>query len=192
MQPTTKEMEDEALWIWTIMSRDPKFEQVEHKKLNSKIFSVLEGFRKFHLDIPFIIFYRCFFYEPELSWDDVWRIYELDVEWESFSRHKLNLQSTFDALKPSLLNPELLENSLHLASDNHDLADIYAYLSNQKKVHFKEIKEKPFFKQMFEKTPMKKNYLNGVKEAKIDKFCWLVALTPAQFIDNLNDGMAKH
>lgn len=117
MTPTDSELEQEALWILNIISRDSKFEQAEMKALNEKIFKVIEAFRKHHLDIPFIIFYRGFFFEPELSRDDVWKIYELDLEWESFYKTRTNLQTMFIELKPYLDDPSMLEESLKFAND---------------------------------------------------------------------------
>lgn len=55
---TEKELKDETYWIWNIISKEhSKFDGVDHSKLETRIYNVLEAFRKHHMDIPFIIFY---------------------------------------------------------------------------------------------------------------------------------------
>lgn len=58
------------------------------KDVREKIFKVLKMFRSDNLDIPMLIKYRKYEYAEELDEEAVWHIYNFDLEFGKFQRHK--------------------------------------------------------------------------------------------------------
>jgi hypothetical protein len=67
----------EADWILERM----KTVYENFSNVRKKIILVLDYYKKDYLDIPMIVYYRRMNYEPELSQKEIWKIFELDREW---------------------------------------------------------------------------------------------------------------
>ena len=95
--------------MWSVLINEKS--SVNEAHLRTKIKDVLELYRKGHHDIPFIITYRKNQYEPLLNKNDIWKIYDLDLEWNSFRTTKEALRTNLDGIC-ALLPPIVQEHAL--------------------------------------------------------------------------------
>ena len=93
LNPSSEEIEKEAEWIFNIIiesltiAGDQQFTQ-KISEIKTKIAKVLNLFRCDNCDIPYITRYRMNELIPELEPKDVWRIFNLDVEYGKFQIQK--------------------------------------------------------------------------------------------------------
>lgn len=89
LNPDKAEIDKEAEWIFNIMieslsiAGDQQFAQ-NIQKIKEKIARVLTLFRCENCDIPYITRYRHNELIPELEPADVWKIFNLDIEYGKF------------------------------------------------------------------------------------------------------------
>ena len=82
------ELIEETQWVLNILKK----QGVEPMKLMDKIEKVIRSIRTNHFDIPFIIKYRRYLYEPELTENELYKIYDLiQIEWTNFYTNKKGL-----------------------------------------------------------------------------------------------------
>lgn len=89
--PTTDEdLMKEAQWIFDLIIGETKYYQNIEKfgEIKTKIFKVLKMFKKDKIDIPFINRYGRAELIPELEQKDVWRIFNLDIEYGKLQEQK--------------------------------------------------------------------------------------------------------
>lgn len=60
-----------------------------------KIRKALEFMRNQHFEVPFITFYRKEYVSPELSINDLWRVYKFDEKWTQLQTRKKNMMRLF-------------------------------------------------------------------------------------------------
>ena len=80
----TREFDLEANWILEKL----KSNYDSHHNVKKKIILLLEFNKKDFLDVPLIVDYRESYYKPELSKQDVWKIFDLDREWMKLIEYK--------------------------------------------------------------------------------------------------------
>lgn len=93
LNPADAEIETESEWIFNIIidsleqSKEQSFAS-KIQEVKKKICKVLKFFRCESLDIPFITKYRQNELIPELTPNDVWKIFSLDIEYGKFQVQK--------------------------------------------------------------------------------------------------------
>ncbi|KAG8306071.1 Transcription elongation factor SPT6 [Homalodisca vitripennis] len=111
--PTTEgsdELDKEADWIYkqafcktTISSQDMPTEVRDRQRrgpqMVGKIKKALDFMRNQHLEVPFIAFYRKEYVQPELTINDLWRVYKFDAKWCQLRSRKLTLISLFEKMR---------------------------------------------------------------------------------------------
>lgn len=86
MQDIDSDIKKEVQWVW---------ERLTYQKLNDtlimnehqaklKIEAVIRNFRCNYMDIPYIAKYRKFEYLKELNEENIWQIFNLDLEYGRF------------------------------------------------------------------------------------------------------------
>lgn len=92
LDPSPEELEIEAKWILDkliSMDQNKYAHLIKQPQVRSKIQKVLRMFRcDQHLDIPMIARYRQYEFKPELDENVIWDIFNLDLEFGKFQRHK--------------------------------------------------------------------------------------------------------
>ena len=76
----------EAQWILDRITStcENQRQLLQAKDASDKIFKVLNEMRVKNRDVPLIATYRRFEYEPELTADAVWLVYNFDLEYGKF------------------------------------------------------------------------------------------------------------
>ena len=64
-----------------------------------KIRKALEFIRNNHFEVPFIAFYRKEYVLPELSVNDLWRVYKFDEKWTQLQTRKKNMMRLFKKMQ---------------------------------------------------------------------------------------------
>lgn len=106
----SSELDDEAEWIYKQAFCKQTVSQQEsldtsrdkHKKPISavgKIKQTLEFIRNQQLEVPFIAFYRKEYVKPELSCEDLWKIYYYDERWCQLFSRKNKLKLLFEKMR---------------------------------------------------------------------------------------------
>lgn len=72
-----------------------------------KIKTVLNMIRKDYLDIPMIAKYRKYEYLYELNEDDIWQIFNLELEYGKFQQKKKQMLAFLE--KVSQINPKIIK-----------------------------------------------------------------------------------
>lgn len=83
LAPTDEQLVEEAAWIFGNIVEELSYNrnQDRFQDIKTRIFKVLRLFRHAKGDIPWICRYARADYAPELETKDVWRIFNLDVEY---------------------------------------------------------------------------------------------------------------
>ncbi|RZF40546.1 hypothetical protein LSTR_LSTR000425 [Laodelphax striatellus] len=101
------ELEEEAKWIYkhafqksTISSQDgPDRPPRKGPQTVGKIKKALDFIRNQHYEVPFIAFYRKEYVQPELTINDLWRVYKFDATWCQLRTRKTTLISLFEKMR---------------------------------------------------------------------------------------------
>mmetsp|Transcript_22818 Transcript_22818/g.22049 ORF Transcript_22818/g.22049 Transcript_22818/m.22049 type:complete len:137 (+) Transcript_22818:710-1120(+) len=89
-----EELEREASWVFERMVMEKRNEfQVNAEPTKKKIFNVLKMIHKEFFDIPMIVKYRKHEYGLELEGEDVWTIFNLDLEYGKFIHEKAQIEN---------------------------------------------------------------------------------------------------
>lgn len=112
--------------------------------IRAKIRVILENMKNMYFEIPYIITYRKFLYETELNSNDVWKIYQLDLEWKKLNSYKKNIQKQIKIIR--LLNIDNLDFLVKKYIDKvrtfQELKYMEAYVSYYKDNFSEEITKK--------------------------------------------------
>ncbi|XP_054274705.1 transcription elongation factor SPT6-like isoform X1 [Macrosteles quadrilineatus] len=104
------ELDKEAEWIYkqafcktTISSQDGPPEQRDRQRrgpqMVGKIKKALDFMRNHFFEVPFIAFYRKEYVQPELTINDLWRVYKFDAKWCLLRSRKMTLISLFEKMR---------------------------------------------------------------------------------------------
>ncbi|CAG9561741.1 unnamed protein product [Danaus chrysippus] len=95
------ELEDEAEWIYKQAFLKPPVSKADSQDARErtrrtggtviKIRQALDFMRNQTLEVPFIAFYRKEYVQPELSINDLWKVYKYDAKWCQLKQRKENL-----------------------------------------------------------------------------------------------------
>ncbi|KAK4008393.1 hypothetical protein OUZ56_013534 [Daphnia magna] len=100
------ELDLEAEWIYKHAFSKPSISNqegnadgrekvVKGPQTVEKIRKALEFMRNQHFEVPFIAFYRKEYVLPELSVNDLWRVYKFDEKWTQLQTRKKNMMGLF-------------------------------------------------------------------------------------------------
>ncbi|XP_050557944.1 transcription elongation factor SPT6 [Spodoptera frugiperda] len=113
------ELEDEAEWIYKqaflkppVSKPDAQEARERTRRGNStitKIRQALDFMRNQTLEVPFIAFYRKEYVQPELSINDLWKVYKYDAKWCQLKQRKENLLKLFENMREYQLD-KVMEN----------------------------------------------------------------------------------
>eukprot|EP01080_Neovahlkampfia_damariscottae_P003928 gene3928-7138_t len=176
-----KEIEELGGSIYGTQEEGTFYETFEEKKEQciSAIKEVLKLILIEFCDIPFISNYRKETFEHILTNDiDLWKISDLDDEWEQLNKKKQELTTLYNQTDGiDLLYIDMLKNAKTKIEIN-DLSDHY----------------KKFFgsKKMSKKLPENQKKYSIFKKLKIGEFVKLFGLTSTQFADNLESLYQKN
>lgn len=115
--------------------------QTNQNKIKEKIKLVLSNMKVDFFEVPFIALYRKMNYEPELSQGDIWKIYELDVEWRKLKLVKEQNRKNFDQLRGLKFDNEelLIKKYIENVRSVEDLWYIESFIAYIKKYYSEEI-----------------------------------------------------
>jgi transcription elongation factor SPT6 len=153
-----------------------------------KIEAVLEFHKKNLDDIPYIVTYRRNIYEPELSPKDIWKIFELDREWNILFEMKYNLSKAFDNIKKIALSDDRADymyiRFIENAKSITELNDMETFIDFLKEMHYNEFQN---LSEEFSKNlrPNKSSQIQNFRKYNIDKFSKIFAFGAFELSANL-------
>ncbi|XP_046966341.1 transcription elongation factor SPT6 [Vanessa cardui] len=113
------ELEDEAEWIYKQaflkppVSKADAQESRERSRRGSstvvKIRQALDFMRNQTLEVPFIAFYRKEYVQPELSINDLWKVYKYDAKWCQLKQRKENLLRLVENMREFQLDKVMVD-----------------------------------------------------------------------------------
>lgn len=175
-----------------------KFKSMNSDANKNKIFRVLDLNKREKMDIPFIVTYKNHEFEPELEPKHVWKIFELDYEFEALYERKNIIIQTFDSIKNICLEKAIADNISYKfilnAMTNIELNDMDLYNNYLKEIFYEELKsiEDDGLKIM---RPVKTSIIQNIKKYKIDLFVTQFSLRAYEAsinIENLENGNFEH
>ncbi|XP_050684543.1 transcription elongation factor SPT6 [Leptidea sinapis] len=115
----SSELEDEAEWIYKQAFLKPPVSKADAQEARErsrrtgstviKIRQALDFMRNQTLEVPFIAFYRKEYVQPELSINDLWKVYKYDAKWCQLKQRKENLIKLFENMREYQLD-KVMEN----------------------------------------------------------------------------------
>ncbi|CAB3227158.1 unnamed protein product [Arctia plantaginis] len=113
------ELEDEAEWIYKqaflkspVSKPDAQEARERSRRGNStitKIRQALDFMRNQTLEVPFIAFYRKEYVQPELTINDLWKVYKYDAKWCQLKQRKENLLKLFENMREFQLDKVMVD-----------------------------------------------------------------------------------
>ncbi|XP_063383869.1 transcription elongation factor SPT6 [Cydia fagiglandana] len=105
----SSELEDEAEWIYKQAFLKPPVSKADSQESRErtrrgpstvvKIRQALDFMRNQTLEVPFIAFYRKEYVQPELSINDLWKVYKYDAKWCQLKQRKENLLKLLENMR---------------------------------------------------------------------------------------------
>lgn len=108
----SNELEEEAEWIYKQAFCKPTVSCQENNEAGGgrdrnrkppstigKIKQALDFMRNQQLEVPFIAFYRKEYVQPELSFNDLWKVYKYDARWCQLLSRKKSLLALFEKMR---------------------------------------------------------------------------------------------
>jgi len=94
LSPSAEELQKEAIWIFQRLVQDKNKEEFTNNTdaIQNKIQRVLHLIRVEHLDVPMVATYRKYEYQKDLTDEDVWTIFDLDLEYGKYTQEKNQIQ----------------------------------------------------------------------------------------------------
>jgi len=109
----------EARWI-----NERAFKDRDATSTTSKILDVLQIMHREDVEVPFIATYRREYFEPVLTVDDLWTIFDYDEKFAQLLKEKASLQKMLDNAQENDKLSELIES----AQSAEILDDLHSYL----------------------------------------------------------------
>lgn len=130
----SSELDNEAEWIYKqafckppVSQHDNSTENRENNKKPpstvGKIKQALEFIRNQQLEVPFISFYRKEYVKPELTTDDLWKVYYFDERWCQLLSRKNKLLILFEKMRNYQINEIMKKSDSDLPEDVRVLKD---------------------------------------------------------------------
>ena len=137
-----------------------------------KIITFLELLKKDFLDIPYIITYKYYLFEHDLTKRELWEIFELDKEYQKLMDLKKKVINNFNSLEP-FLNEKIYHNMKEKCIDNartiQDLKNMMNYINyNKEKYLSSNPNADPEHKNEYQ-GPIRKSILSVCFSENLDK-----------------------
>eukprot|EP00117_Sycon_ciliatum_P042302 scpid17102/ scgid30794/ Transcription elongation factor SPT6; Protein pandora len=237
-----RELNEEAAWIFakalsmkTVSAQDPGVDgtgapnaydlyQSHRTKRKSedavpRIREVIHLIRKDMFEVPFIAQYRKEFYEPQLSVDDLWKIYEFDEKWCQLQKRKRNLLHLFEntqhyQFEVARRDERLLENVQTIETEDlsrvngvlstEELKDVYQHfmlhhnrevveMQNERTAHHRGENDHPDpDKNSGLKRAQKRTFYTVCRDAGLSGLADRFGLTPAQLGSNMVNSYQRY
>jgi hypothetical protein len=184
LNPTPGEIEKEAEWIFNIIieslsiAGDQQFAQ-KISEIKAKIAKVLTLFRCDNCDIPYITRYRQNELIPELESNDVWKIFNLDVEYGKFQIQKKQCDDFFQKLSEfgNANQMDHYKNQIFYIKNQRDLNDFVPLMNFYKSYYHKELSS--VMANTGKKLPVqKKEFVFNARQRRLDEFSRRCMLNP--------------
>ena len=141
---------------------------IENENLNKKIKLILELNKKDFFDIPYIIFYKKYIYEPELTQENIWKIFELDRDYQEIINYRKLVLNQLNSIKKFIPQNEfsyIKDKYINEAQNIFELKNIEEYINYINELNFDEINNLNNYK-----SPIKNSLIIKCKNNKIDEF----------------------
>ena len=177
----SQEIKPELEWI----CEEKNYNDSPIKK--KKISTLLEFLKKDFLDIPYIITYKYYIFEHDLTKRELWEIYELDKEYQKLIELKKKVINNFEALEPYLNEKVFLnmrENCIDNAKTIQDLKNMMNFINYNKEKHSLASNKDSEDKNEYQ-GPIRKSILTVCYNENLDKCCRRFCLEPNDIASNI-------
>jgi transcription elongation factor SPT6 len=183
------EIDLEAEWIMERMkTSSANMENVN--AIKKKIIMALDYYKKDNLEAPYIVYYRSMNLEPELNVAEIWKIFELDKEWNKLSDYKENIRKQFAQVRNSLEEnkAEVFESRyIDHAKTIRELNDVEAHIHYLKEFYQEEMQDDESNKKEKKNIrPIKRSFLQEIKANRIHDFARKFSLTASELATNID------
>ena len=162
----SQEIKPELEWI----CEQKNYNDSPSKK--KKIINLLEFLKKDFLDIPYIITYKYYIFEHDLSKRELWEIFELDKEYQKLMDLKKKVINNFNSLEPFLnekIYHNMKEKCIEKAKTFQDLKNMMNYINyNKEKYLSSNSNIDPGQKNKYQ-GPIRKSILSVCFSENLDK-----------------------
>lgn len=197
--PSEMEIELEAKWIFNIIidsldsSKDVRIAS-KIQEIEKKIHRVLRMLRCEYHDIPFITKYRMNELIPELQPQDVYHIFELDIEYGKFQIQKKIYEEFFSKLSEFGTDDKIFEhykNQIFYTKSMRDLKDFVPLINFYKSYYQKELEQA--IQNSGKKVPVqKKDLVYNARQQKLDEFSSKCMLHSIHLLENMHENNQIH
>jgi transcription elongation factor SPT6 len=137
-------LEFEKEWIFEKLKLQNNNSEENFSNIKKKIFTLLEYHKKKFLDIPYIVFYRKYIYETEMNQKDVWKLFELDREYQEIKSYRKEVLKKFEIVK-QFLNEEtynfMKQRYIDNAKSIEELKNMELFIKFQRELNDDKINE---------------------------------------------------
>ena len=167
-------LEFEKEWIFEKLKLQNNNSEENFSNIKKKIFTLLEYHKKNFLDIPYIVYYRKYIYEPEMDQKDVWKLFELDREYQEIKSYRKEVLKKFEIVK-QFLNEEtynfMKQRYIDNAKSIEDLKNMELYIKFQRELNEDKINEMNDLKNKLDNNNLNDNNLdNNLDNNNFEKF----------------------
>ncbi|XP_047991435.1 transcription elongation factor SPT6 [Leguminivora glycinivorella] len=209
----SSELEDEAEWIYKQAFCKPPVSKADSQESRErtrrgpstvvKIRQALDFMRNQTLEVPFIAFYRKEYVQPELSINDLWKVYKYDAKWCQLKQRKENLLKLLENMREFQLdkvmqNPDApIPENMRLIKDE-DIDRRAARAEAERNGEDPEeaaasVEAMPDEEDTIEvKYAARSGPYELCRRAGIDGLVKMFGLTPEQFAENVRDNYQRH
>lgn len=205
LQLKIKDMEEdlgkETEWIFNSIIVELKYQNRDKfDEIKTKIQRVLKMFKKDKMDIPYINRYCRAKLIPELEQKDVWRIFNLDIEYAKLLEQKQKVLDFFNGLDEFTKESSELEafsnykEQITQVQSLRDLNTFQPLMQFYRSYYQKEIEQKTNKQvQSGKKAPVpRRDFIFTARQKKIDEFSRRCMLLPAYLAQNLQTNQLPH
>ncbi|CDW91618.1 transcription elongation factor spt6 [Stylonychia lemnae] len=187
-----KDIANEVDWILHRIVDDTKRDNLLHyeDQVKTKIAQIIKYFRCDYMDIPYISKYRKFEFAKYLNEQDIWTIYNLDLEYGKFQQQLGQMKATL--IKLANIDPRLsdLVNSISKVKNLQQLNNYSPLIKFLKSYYHKELQT--LNEDKSKKLPFKSDNVQSYRNGKIDELASRLFLDPMLFIENLMNNSIIH
>jgi len=190
------ELVQETNWIADRLIQEKNLVNSNSENFRKNIMKVLEFLRIYFYEIMYIHTYKAneISLKPgELKLQDLWKIYDLDMEWAGiWSRRKL-LEKSLEKLGTFMQVPDIIKQLANISFDKFTLDNLLDYCEFQTLLN-PEASSANEIQQISETQTFKKAKRVLIKpeiKQKFDHFCSRYLITPDQFAMNLHENKQR-
>ena len=186
LQNLMDNLEAEVNWIFDKMKFNNNDENEEN--LRKKIFLVLECNKKDFLDIPYIVMFKKYIYDPELSVNNIWKIFELDRKYYEIVQYKKIVNNQYNNVKNLMHENQytfMREKYINDAKSINDLKNMEEYINYIKECSINNNDNNDNNNNEKHIFPIKKSFINECITNKIDQFIKQSMLNSMEIAINL-------